>query len=296
MRWLAIVIMALGTLWAAAAAAQPPRYFYCYAQDPQTRIVYVSDAHDVGPVSERASYGSDFSRFLSAKGKIPSGAPAYCTMQPTKADIDRGIADLAQYCSGCSGPSGFEDIVWPRGGKTVANLLVGRLASSVPNRAPPNGEPLPVDEPAEGVGVFMLGRLDQTDVVFTANEENGQMLTRYKADLRGGKWTTILSNDRCPGWLAIAYASTVTERAYFVSRGAADEGAASRAALAKAEDYAARKGSDWNSGVLYAFSNEYRAPGLDFARGPIEAAKGKVGQLVTRYCNDAGAPVGGARG
>lgn len=269
-------------LWAAPTAAEGPAYFYCYAQDPATRTVYVSDVQAVGPVSERAAYGTEFSRFLSGNGKVPSGTLAYCTMHMSRDQVERGVAGLTQYCSGCADPSGFAEVAWPRGGKTLANLLAAKL----PGRTSAPTEPAAAENaPAEGIGVFALGRIDETDVVFTANEDNGQTLSRYKADLRGGKWTTLLSNDRCSGWLAIAYASNSTDRAYFVSKGAADEGAASGRALEAAEKYAERQGADWTAGVLFAFVNNYQAPGFNLSDGVLDAVKKEVRAIVTTDCD-----------
>ena len=290
MRWL-IALLAL--LFAVPAAAQGPRYFFCWAQDATSGRVYVSDVQDVGPVNERAGYGAEFTRYLSGKGKVPAGTQAYCAMRPTIEEMRRGIADLPASCGGCRNPTAFEAVTWPRGGKTAANLLAGRLLPP-PGSAPPKPEES-APPPADGAPAFALGRLDKTEVVFTVNEDNGRTLTRVKADLRGGKWTSILDGDRCRGWLAIAHASGPEGRVYFVSRGADDEGAASRRALERAEAHASAQGAEWRSGVLAAFHNDYR-PALEPAKGLIDGAKERLRASITRDCAEPPGVVVGSRG
>lgn len=297
-----LAAIAAGALWSAPASAQGLNWFYCYAANAKTGTVYVSDVHAIGPVGERASYGPDFAAFLAKSGKAPAGTQAYCVMRGTEREIATGLTNLSRECTTCGGADKFEQVAWPRGGKTLGNLLAGNLPSrKAPDPAggkpPVKEEARKVEEPGEGLGVFLMARLDDLDVVFTANEDNGGFLTRQKADLRGGKWTTLLQNDRCPGWMAVAYATNGTSRNYFIAKGASSEGAASLEALNKAEDYVTRRGNaEWRTGVLNAFVNDYRAPGLDLSNGVIDGVKGKIRNAVTSDCNDYETASSGVRG
>ncbi len=290
-RWLALVslLLGIGFAFAAPASAQGLTHFYCFAQNPRTGMVYVSDAHNVGPVSERGGYGADYSRYLSSKGKVPPGTQAYCNMRSSMAEVRSDIADLVRNCRVCQNPSGFEDVAWPRGGKTAENLLAGKLAPPAPKpdpAKPVTAKPAAPTQPkpAEGVGVYAYVRSDRTDVAYTANEANGATLARYKTDLKGGKWLPLASNDRCPGWMAISAASDGENRHYFYSNGHPDEGAASRAALELAEGKATKMGGAWMATVLVAFLNDFRPEGIDLSDGVIDGLKGQVRQMVTSEC------------
>lgn len=323
MRSTIFILSMVAAFWAKPASAQGLNWFYCYAPDARSGTVYVSDVQAVGPVSERALYGTEFSRYLVAKGKLVAGGQAYCVMRATEREIERGQQELAQHCTECAGANKFEHVVWPRGGNNVRRILAGTGSAgkavqvdSAPQAAPrantarpasgvSTTRPAPTvastvatpDTPVEGLGVFMMGRGDETDVVFTANRENGQFLTRFKADQKGGRWNWVLLNDKCPGWLAVTYASNGNERRYFVARGAADEGAASARAMVAARSYAKREGGVWEMGVLYVFTNDYRQPGADFSGGLIEGVKQEVGKRVVDPCAATGASSGiGVRG
>ena len=98
MRLWAVLLLGLigltsSLLLSSAAAAQAPQYFYCFATNAGTGTVYVSDIHEVGPISERRSYGEQFAKYLIGKGKVPVGTDGYCVMRPTKAEIERGHSE-----------------------------------------------------------------------------------------------------------------------------------------------------------------------------------------------------------
>lgn len=264
-------------VWATPASAQGLNWFYCYAPNPATGTVLVSDAQPIGPVSERGGYGREFSTYLNARGKLPAGSQVYCVMRATEQEVRRGQQELAARCDECGGASKFEHVVWPRGGKSVRQVLAGGGAAQSP--APVTQAQVAVETPpVEGAGVFIMARTDQTEIVYVANEDNGRFLTRFKADQKGGQWTWMLDNDRCSGWLAVAYATNGSKRQYFVARGSPDQGQASRKALAAAEEYAHAQGGGWLSGVLSSFQNEYRHRGGDLSRGVIRA----VGQELVK--------------
>lgn len=279
-------------LFAAAAPAQAQglRYFYCYAVDAKVQKVFVSDMHDVGPPAERAAYGEQFADYLKARGHASAAVQAYCVMRASEGEIRRGITDLPRSCRECEGLDDFTPVAWLRQGKGLTELLAGKLvapeqpkgaevlpsASSDSVRAeasvPPGASP---DSPVKGRGVFIRVRMDMTDVVYSANEKNGDFLTRHKAQLKGGRWQLLDSDNRCPGWMAVAYASNGTERQYYVSQGAASEGEASRQALDDAVKTTQYHPGTWITGVLAAFYNDYQ---------PDDAARGSLRQLLTEGC------------
>lgn len=276
----------------APAEAQGLRYFYCYAVDPDRGTVFASDMHDVGPVAERAAYGDAFARYLQAKGKASGAIKPFCVMRATEREIARGRAELAERCSECGTITKFEDVPWLRDKRKGAEaLLAGKLIK--PNLLE-GGEATALsgkqaDEPAAGEGVTILGRRDETDVTYSVNEKNGGVLARQKADLKGGRWTTVLDDSRCPGWLAVAYASNGEERWYYVAQGADSAGEASSAALEAAEKKATREGADWTTGVLAALRNDFRHRAIDVAEAVrqgtvVDAVKGAVRRQVVNGC------------
>lgn len=276
-------LVLLAALWGTPASAQGLNWFYCYAPNSATGKVLVSDPQPIGPVSERGGYGREFSTYLAARGKLPAGSQVYCVMRATEQEIRRGQQELAARCDECGGARQFEHVTWPRGGKSVRQVLAG--GGTATTTTPPAKPGVVVETtPAEGTGVYIMARTDQTGIVYVANEENGRFLTRFKADQKGGQWTWMLSNDQCSGWLAVAYATNGSERQYFVARGSPDEGQASRKALEAAESHVQIKGGGWLSGVLVAFRNEYRHPEADFSAGVIAGVRDEIAKQVVDRC------------
>lgn len=285
------ILGVVAALWAAPASAQGLNWFYCYAPNAATGVVYVSDVHAVGPVSERAGYGNEFAGFLASRGKLPAHAQAYCVMRATEQEVVRGQQSVTELCSECGGATTVEHIAWLRGGQRGRQLATPVPAADAslgerPRGAARGSVATGRTEPVEGVGAYIMGRSDATGIVHTANEENAQFQTRHKADLKGGQWTWIAMNDRCPGWVAVAYATDGDERHYFVAKGSDFEGTARVAAIKLAEAYAARKGAAWLAGVLSSFKNEYRHPPTDFSRGAIRGVRQEVERMVTTPCAD----------
>jgi hypothetical protein len=298
---LLVVLAALGLdmLLAAPASSQSLRYFYCYAVDRQQGAVFVSDMHDVGPVSERASYGEQFANWLKAKGIASGAVKPFCVMRPTEDEVAQGRRELSAYCPECGGIRRFRDIAWLRQGKDAKALLAGKLtsprdapthpAAKSPKQVVQGPGTASAPEPVDGQGVFILGRRDATDVIYSANEHRGAYLVRQKADLRGGKWTSILSDNRCPGWVAVAYASNGTERWYYVAQGADSEGEAGQSALAAADNAAKRMEGLWITGVLASFRNNFQPQPVDLVDaviedGAIDTMKGIVRRQVVSGC------------
>lgn len=287
-------LCAASILISSAGSAQGLRYFYCYAVDPGTEQVLVSDMHEVGPVAERAAYGEQFATWLKATGKASNSVKPYCVMRASEAEIERGRSDLTSYCSQCGAIKNFRDVAWLRQGKGVEELLQGKLIRPADPELVEPGEPVPplelaaVAEPVVGEGVSILGRRDMTDVVYAANVERSAYIARQKADLKGGKWTPLLTENRCPGWISIAYASNGAERWYFIAQGADSEGEASGQALAAAQESAKRLDGTSVTGVLVAFRNNYMLPPVGIAgavsEDVVQTAKGLIRRAVTTGC------------
>jgi hypothetical protein len=285
-----LAALAVSSLWAAPASAQGLRYFYCYAIDEEQAKVFVSDMHEVGPVAERGTYGQQFATYVKVKKGASATVRPFCVMRSSEQEIERGRSDLTRYCPECGSITNFQDVAWLREGTGAKALLAGKLikqdkpadartpAQDAPQVAkaekkPPAAEP----EPAEDAGVYILGRRDATEVVYSVNEERGGYLVRQKADLKGGKWTPLVTNSTCVGWVAVAYASNGTDRWYYAAQGAESEGEASLAALKAAEEGAQRQEGVWVTGVLVALQNNYRPKSI----GPAEVAEAvKEGSLM----------------
>jgi hypothetical protein len=300
-RWilLTLALLTASCVWSAPVSAQGLAYFYCYAVDVEQGKVFVSDMHDVGPVAERASYGAQFATYLKVKKNASASIQPYCVMRATEREIQRGRAELTEFCAECGDIRKFEDVAWLREGTGAKALLAGKLISPDKHPEPPAREAQPAPstpavaaerEPAAGEGVYILGRRDQTEVVYSANEARGAYLVRQKADLKGGKWTPVLSDSRCPGWVAVSYASNGTERWYYPVQGADSEGEASHAALQVAEAASHRMAGYWVTGVLVAFRNDFRPAPVDVGKalteddGVFDAVKGLVRRQVVSGC------------
>jgi hypothetical protein len=295
-----LTALAVSSLWSQAASAQGLRFFYCYAIDEEQAKVFVSDMHEVGPVAERGTYGQQFATYLKVKNGASATVRPFCVMRSSEAEIQRGRLDLTRYCPECGSITRFEDVAWLREGTGAKALLAGKLIKpsepkeALPSKAetPQVAKAKPDHEPAEDAGVYILGHRETTEVVYSANEERGGYLVRQKADLKGGKWTAIMSNSTCPGWVAVAYASNGAERWYYAAQGADSEGEASLQALNAADAGTKRMEGVWVTGVLVSFRNNYRPTSIgpiDVAEaaaedGVIETTKGLIRRQVVSGC------------
>jgi len=304
------LVLATGTLWAAPATAQGGlSHFYCYAADSRAGKVLVSDVHEVGPVSERRAYGEQFADYLAARGLMPRGTQGYCVMRASQREIEQSIRELPHTCSTCGDTRDFEQVAWLREGKSAGALLAGKLlppkklgdqeqgqGSGESGAKARDAEPAG-DASGNSFGAHVRVRVDGTDAVLSVNEENGHALVRTRADLKGGTWTSLLSDDRCPGWAAVAYASDGRETFYFYRTGAETEGEASGSALDQAESAVEKREGNWITGVLRTFLNRYEPPGISFEDGIVPAVKGEIRKRVTTGCGtDRGHIAVGTRG
>lgn len=243
----------------ATVKAQGPRFFFCFASNPATGTIYVSDMHPVGPVSERAKYGQDFASFLVSKKKVPIGTQGYCVMRGTEKEVEKSALTVAENCDVCGSATKMEPVAWSRGGH--AGIQVAKATN---NYIPPSDAKKPVAIQAgskegpvtPGIGAFLLTRIDALDAVFSANRDDSYFAIQHAAAIKGGKWSKALFHDKCVGWVAVSYATDGKEWTYFVSRGAASEGEARISARKKADEFAAHR-NGWIVGMLNAFENKY---------------------------------------
>lgn len=137
-RWGAALLPVLAAA-ASPALAQAPTHFYCYVPDPASGNVYMSPTLPVGPVSERARYGSDFATFLRSQGKVGAGAQGYCVMRWSAAAIEESRAMRPNDpCPECGGASRFVAATWPRSGAPkTAETEVAAASTSEPTPAAP---------------------------------------------------------------------------------------------------------------------------------------------------------------
>lgn len=273
----------------ARAEAAELRLFYCYVPNPASSTIYVSDVHPVGPVAERASYGEEFARYLQRRGRVEAGTTGHCVMRSTNREIDGSRTNLSRMespCLGCQGLTQTEDVIWPRATRSIASVLAGTQVVTKPDPNDPDAKSAKSAEPGEGA--WLMARTDDTDVVYVVNQDNGGTLVRLKADQRPGEWSYLLQNDRCKGWVGIAFATNGKERTYLTAVGHEDAAIAKRTALGAAENLAEREGTDWRTGILDAFENrfEHRPIGVADAveAGAIDTAKAVVYRQVVSGC------------
>lgn len=298
--------VALGGLWAALAVSVAPaparaqdlQYYYCFGPNPRTGITYVSDVHPVGDLLERARYPRQFEDFLRVRGKLGVDQKAYCTMRATLREINKGRSELRQGpCRECDGANRMEDILWPRpDGIRVPALRVGgdRVESTARVAPDPADAPDPVPPaPPEQQGAFLKAREDSVDVVAAINVADGAGQVDSKAASRGGKWRSLMSDDRCPGWIGVAFVNKGRENNYFVVRGHGSESAASAAALDLADRF--NEVDDANKGVIFTGLNQVEEPGQTFAEhvanfdsGFINGVKAYIRRMVITPCGGEG--------
>ncbi|MEO6534298.1 MAG: hypothetical protein ABIN72_00180 [Sphingomicrobium sp.] len=289
---LALLLLAAitGLSFSGRADAAEPRLFFCYVSNPPSSTIYVSDVHPVGPVAERAAYGAEFARYLERRGRVEAGVTGRCVMRATNHEIDDSRTNLSRMegaCMGCAGLTQTEDVLWPRSTKSIASVLAGTQVKTKPD--PKDAKAAGKGQVPPGEGAWLMARKDDTDVVYIANQPNGGTLVRVKADLRPGTWAYLLQNNRCPGWIGIAFATDGKERSYFTATGREDAAQAKLAALSGAEQLAATKqGPDWRTGILDAFENRFEKEPVTLAgaieEGPIGAAKGVIRSRFVSGC------------
>lgn len=271
------------------AKAADLRLFYCYVPNQASSTIYVSDVHAVGPVAERASYGEEFARYLQRRGRVEAGTTGHCVMRSTNREIDGSRTNLSRMdsaCLGCQGLTQTEDVIWPRATRSIASVLAGTQVVTKPDPKDPDARSAKSAKPGEGA--WLMARTDDTDVVYVVNQANGGTLVRLKADQRPGKWRYLLQNERCEGWIGIAFATNGSSRTYLTVVGQEDAAIAKRTALGAAENLAEREGPGWRTGILDAFENRFEHLPIGLANaiqaGPIATGTELVARQIVSGC------------
>jgi hypothetical protein len=190
-------IVALGLGLAAAPALADPAYYYCWAPDPATGKVWVSETRPVGPMAERGTYGAKYAAWLKATGKTATTIPAYCAMRDTMESIERARAALPQEsCRECGGARDFTDA--SMGGRpTIPARRVTAspqpIAPRLPQIAPQSPEKRPL-QTAEGPWIVVLGNVNLGRTVWS----QGGADLRQRVDAMAHKiapsgWITLVS-------------------------------------------------------------------------------------------------------
>jgi hypothetical protein len=229
-------------------------------------------------------------------------------MRATMREINRGRMEMRSTpCRECAGAETLADIVWPRPDKVrVPSMRVATGSRPAPTAMVDADTPRPAARPPEQQGAYLLAREDSVDVVAAINVADGLSEVQAKAKSRGGKWRDLMTDDRCPGWIAVAFATKRREHAYFGVRGFDSESAASAAALQLTDRW--DHVPDENKGVVFTALNSIEQPPKsladyvpDFDSGFIEGIKQYIRRMVVSPCASGGVPTrgggnGGVRG
>lgn len=136
-------MLAGGLALGAPALAQAPTHFYCYVPDPASGTVYMSQPLPVGPVAERARYGSDYAAYLRSKGRVGSEAQGFCVMRWSEAAVEESRAMRpSDPCPECGGARNFTSFAWARpGAPTTAETQVAAAGDAGPAGGAPPSRP-----------------------------------------------------------------------------------------------------------------------------------------------------------
>ena len=228
-----------GPLPIAARAQSEPKLFYCYAPDPKSGTVYLSQTVPVGPVAERARYGAEFTAFLVRTGRIAATVQSYCTMTWSQAEAEKGQrAVQSGYCAECAGIDTFVPVHWNRPGAPPPGRAPVIVAKTRPPAAPaPEPAALPFDvEPY----VVVLGNSETGQVLVRRNLPNLVEATMVEAQsIRASGWRELLAT-RDFGWGAVICVTRDGGTEFFLSHPHPTSRAAALAARAAAQPRAAQ--------------------------------------------------------
>lgn len=227
--------LALGPVAPSARAQSEPKVFYCYAPDPKSGAVYISQTIPVGPVAERARYGAEFTAFLVRTGRIATTVQSYCTMTWSQAEAEKGQrAVQTGYCPECAGLDTFVPIHWNRPGAPPPGRAPVIVAKAQPPSAPP---PEPAATPFDSVEPFVvvLGNSETGEVLVRRNLDNLVEATMIEAQsIRATGWRELLAT-RDKGWGAVVCVKRDGATEFFVSHPHPTSRAAALAARAAAQ-------------------------------------------------------------
>ncbi len=167
---------------AAFAQTPPVNYFYCYAADPDTRTVYLSQTHPVGPLAERSKYGEEFVAYLRAQNTVKQRIQGHCVMRATADEIARAqIALSKEDCSNCLGATAFTSVYWPR--INTPNTPAPPSEAALKPVTPPPGVVTPPEAPAQDplLRVVVMGNDVTGEVIVGQGGFNLEQVTAERA-------------------------------------------------------------------------------------------------------------------
>ena len=201
LRLAASVVLAM----VASAAHADPRFYYCWAPDPASGKVFVSETRPVGPIAERASYGATYSAWLRANGKIASEVQAYCMMRDTEEGIAQSRAALpVETCRECGSARNFVDAAMggPARPARPASIAARPVAPVRTATVPPNTPAKPAPKPAvagNGPWIIVLGNVELGRTVWSqGGADLQQRVDAMALKIASSGWTTLVSA-RTPG-------------------------------------------------------------------------------------------------
>jgi hypothetical protein len=237
----------IAALWlcvalAGSAKAQGVNYFYCFASDPDSKAVYMSQTLPVGPVSERKNYGQEFADFLLKSGRVRTKVTGYCTMRPTASDIDHSRLMLPSDCSVCGGAEAYQNVAWPRAGMSPQQREMHAVIAAVTPPRPPAVKPPSAAEPSEPEFVLsVIGNAETGELEFGHNEPLKDVMERARAKKATG-WSA-LATSKSAGFGAAFCITHGNRTHFFTSAGQEYRAAALREAFAPAVAYARKVGA-----------------------------------------------------
>lgn len=230
---------------AAPAAGQGTLYFYCYAPDPASGTVFMSQAQPVGPVSERAGYGAAYVAYLRSTGRVGSDVQGYCTMRSSEREIARAQAALPrESCPECAGAKRFEGVAWPRAeGRTLAAPAAVTVAENIAKPAPRSETPqLTNTTPSHDPLIVILGNEETGKLIKLSNGPDLLEAAQKQArTIRSTGWKTLLVS-RAPGFGASVCVESGGQFRFFIAHGLASQREAVGEARAAAKSYSSRSG------------------------------------------------------
>ncbi|RYD67532.1 MAG: hypothetical protein EOP58_02930 [Sphingomonadales bacterium] len=212
-----MVSPSIGPVSPRAQAQSEPKYFYCYAPDLKSGRVYLSQTIPVGPITERARYGAEFTAFLVRTGRIAATVQSFCTMSWSQAEAEKGQrAVQSGYCPECAGIGEFVPVHWNRPGAPPpgrAPVIVARVQPPVVPPAQPAPTPFDSVEP----WVVVLGNSETGEVLVRRNQDNLAEATMIEAQsIRASGWRELLAT-RDKGWGAVICLTHDGVTEFFVS-------------------------------------------------------------------------------
>ncbi|WDF71173.1 hypothetical protein [Novosphingobium sp. KACC 22771] len=292
---LALLFLLLGLAPRPAQAQSEPKVFYCYAPDPETGAVYVTQTMNVGPLSERSTYGRQFAQWLKRKGTISANVQGYCTMSWSVAEAEKGKTGMQTgWCPECLQIKRFVDVQWDRAGagaKPVAAPKVAMRAPEPPLERSPKAPVMAMDsgEP----WLVVLGNTETGQIVVEKNQPDLANVALAKAHSRRATGWEELLVTREAGWGVALCVKKPGAVRFFLAHSQPDQRSAVARARDEASAYAAKVklpvsvcGAPWNAEA------DGGGDGGEQEESWIDTIKGKIRMMIT--CDPALRPMSSA--